>query len=233
MNPKKMSFTLIELLVVIGIIAILAGLLLPALNSAKTKGQSILCLSNLKQIHQGATYYSMDYKLSRVIYLSQSTMWPVLLTKTCGYLPRISSDSAGNPLSGIFKCPAESKVLTNIALYQGWRYSHYGLNSSFAWKDTDPSSGLTSNGLVWVPNMELKQPSKTVYFGDGKHYSDNTYSDWNYKFRHGKTINSVYLDGHALTLSRTQIPTREVYPSTLCAQTYYWRKADRNNWIDL
>ena len=45
----RQMFSLIELLITVAVIAILAGLLLPALNSARQKGQAIRCVSNLKQ----------------------------------------------------------------------------------------------------------------------------------------------------------------------------------------
>ena len=60
-NAKHRTFTLIELLVVIAIIAILAAMLMPALQKAKEKSQSTFCANNLKQLVSVFQLYHDDY----------------------------------------------------------------------------------------------------------------------------------------------------------------------------
>ena len=109
---RQRGFTLIELLVVIAIIAILAALLLPALNQAKKKAKDINCVSNLKQLGVAQHLYVMDYQ--DTFPHTGDNFWVMPLLD----LPNLLNHYASSP--ACFRCPLDTGTGFNYLFAARW-----------------------------------------------------------------------------------------------------------------
>jgi prepilin-type N-terminal cleavage/methylation domain-containing protein/prepilin-type processing-associated H-X9-DG protein len=203
------AFTLIELLVAIAIIAILAGLLLPALARARERSRAIACLSQQRQIGLGVRFYADDNgeefpRSQHSAFANGQQTWGRAIAPGLG----VAGPAWTNLLVSLYRCPSDRRPTP-------WSY---GQNVYF---ELGPEDDYTGKPETWRRVTGIPKPGVTVLQAESATGADHIMTHfWTSAAdaaevaagRHGRRANYAFVDGHsqALELLITYDPAREV-----------------------
>lgn len=229
----RKKFTLIELLVVIAIIAILAAMLLPALNSARDRARATTCVNNLKQVGKGLMLYAGDFNdwLPPIQWVGNQKNYGKWWMVISGWDIKIGQNYLPKPVDGkasVFVCPASEPFVFRDIADNSQVHEVYGLAQVDIEQIRNLPPGRDANGLRQKLS-QIRHPSRWVLVADSQraggadanyrqsHYLDRNgevdkYQDMAYGgapksiiLRHARQANVAFTDNSVRSLGQPEV----------------------------